>query len=166
MQSKLLIRDNIKSPSRHTYQLFLCSCGVLLKRRKSKVRTSISCSSCKEVKSKYQAINLLKTIYNRYQNGAWIRELSFDLDLHSFIELVLSKCVYCDAGLENTFKDSRGILKYNGIDRIDNNIGYRTGNTVSCCKTCNTAKMTKTPEEFFSWAQRVVTNGKRIKKLI
>jgi hypothetical protein len=37
---------------------------------------------------------------------------------------------------------------YNGIDRINNEEGYTSNNTVSCCFTCNRMKGTMSSEEF------------------
>ena len=43
---------------------------------------------------------------------------------------------------------------YNGIDRIDNNIGYTIDNSVSCCKYCNFAKNDFLLDEFLLWIKR------------
>lgn len=87
---------------------------------------------------------------------------SFDV----FYELIKQPCFYC--GLEyskeiedrlneskNCKKLSDVVLKCNGIDRIDSNIGYTKENTVPCCKYCNTAKNTMTQNEFKLWIERI-----------
>ena len=48
-----------------------------------------------------------------------------------------SKCVYCNT-----------LTNYNGIDRVDSNIGYIKENSVACCSACNFMKGTKTVDEF------------------
>ena len=40
------------------------------------------------------------------------------------------------------------VLECNGIDRVDNNIGYTEENTVPCCEFCNRAKLNNTEEYF------------------
>lgn len=37
---------------------------------------------------------------------------------------------------------------YNGIDRVDNSVGYVLSNCVPCCSTCNRMKGTMSSEEF------------------
>ena len=58
-------------------------------------------------------------------------------------------------GVKINKKLSDVILKCNGVDRINSNIGYTEENTVPCCKYCNTAKNTMTQNEFKMWIKRV-----------
>ena len=44
---------------------------------------------------------------------------------------------------------------YNGLDRVNNGLGYVEGNVVPCCETCNTAKQNLDLPAFFEWVQRV-----------
>jgi len=91
------------------------------------------------------------------------KEKCIGIDL--FINLSNSPCNYCGTTGSNTKKDvrrdSRGgeavtaivsdtTIKFNGIDRIDSSKGYTEENCVSCCKECNTAKMSLTENEFRS----------------
>ena len=50
---------------------------------------------------------------------------------------------------------SEEILKINGIDRIDNNIGYTNENSVPCCKTCNFAKNILSESQFYLWIKKI-----------
>ena len=52
-------------------------------------------------------------------------------------------------------KESFGRYTYNGIDRIDNALGYVIGNVTSCCGTCNKAKATMGRIDFLDWVRRV-----------
>jgi hypothetical protein len=45
--------------------------------------------------------------------------------------------------------------RYNGVDRVNNGIGYEPDNSVSCCKICNRAKDVMTQEGFLTWVGRV-----------
>lgn len=163
MNKKYLLKKRFeKGKSRHYLNLILCQCGALFKRRSNEKR-KITCTRCKETPVSFDAMIPLKSIYNKYQASAWVREFSFNLDLPSFIQLVLSPCTYCGAGLSNRFRHRKGILEYNGIDRQNNDQGYQVTNCVSCCKTCNVAKLDKTVDEFIFWARKVVENGKRLK---
>jgi hypothetical protein len=48
-----------------------------------------------------------------------------------------------------------GYYLYNGIDRVDNTLGYSKENCVSCCKICNYMKQVLTLEEFYSHIRRI-----------
>ena len=42
----------------------------------------------------------------------------------------------------------------NGIDRVNNNLGYSKSNCVACCTFCNYAKSDHSQEEFIFWIQK------------
>ena len=46
----------------------------------------------------------------------------------------------------------------NGIDRINNDIGYTIENSLTCCKICNYAKNTMSMREFIAWLEKIVSN--------
>jgi hypothetical protein len=50
---------------------------------------------------------------------------------------------------------------YSGIDRLDNNIGYVSGNCVPCCSVCNYAKRDMTVDQFKNWIKRIYINQYR-----
>ena len=163
MNKKYPLKDRFhKTKSRHWESLYLCECSALLIRR-SNSKSKITCSKCKEIKVNFDIWKPIKSIYNKYVSSAWVREFSFNLDLNSFAILILSNCIYCDSPPSNRFKFSKGTLAYNGIDRQNNSQGYQIGNSVTCCKTCNIAKLDKTVDEFIFWARKVVKNGKKLK---
>lgn len=41
--------------------------------------------------------------------------------------------------------------QYNGLDRVDSNLGYVAGNVVPCCRWCNQAKSSRPVGEFLTW---------------
>lgn len=88
---------------------------------------------------------------NATKSSAVYRKIEFKLSTEEFKSLVLSNCHYCDKSPEMNCQAiglrEQNIL-VNGIDRIDSKIGYIPNNCVSCCTQCNTAKMSKTYEEF------------------
>ena len=51
-----------------------------------------------------------------------------------------------------------GDFKYNGVDRVDNTIGYNNDNVVPCCKICNNSKATMTIEEWILWLQKICSS--------
>lgn len=86
--------------------------------------------------------------YKQYAKAAQARNFTFSLDLQSFEKLLVSPCKYCGKTPES--EDT-----LNGIDRIDNRIGYEIDNVVSCCSTCNWAKRTTDVKDFIDWVHKV-----------
>lgn len=108
---------------------------------------------------------LIDKIYGQYKKGAKERNLAFDLSKNKFGYLIFQRCYYCGC-IESNIREIKKyktneidrVLKYNGIDRIDNTMGYVESNVVPCCKTCNIAKHTMTQNDFYTWIQSVSEN--------
>lgn len=92
-----------------------------------------------------------------YRWNARVKGIPFDLPREFFSVIVQLPCHYCGAppAAIKRGKDIWSPLTYNGIDRVDNLLGYTTENSVPCCKMCNTAKQAHTLEEFLDWVQRI-----------
>lgn len=58
----------------------------------------------------------------------------------------------------NHYKLEEYDILYNGIDRINSKKGYTLDNTVSCCSTCNTAKLNMSLEDFKTWIIKIYNN--------
>jgi hypothetical protein len=103
-----------------------------------------------------------RALLNVYKRNAKKRHYEWSLPYDKFIELINGDCYYCRASLSNTFtwryKYETASLAFNGIDRLDNTIGYTIDNCVSCCRICNSAKGELSLDEFKSWAARLVAN--------
>lgn len=145
-----------------------CDCGVERAVNINALRRGIS-TSCgcynKEVvrfgdhhfkKPKGESSKL--QLWHAYKRGAEERGLEYNLTLDEFGHITKQNCFYC--GLEpkqvNRIPTLNGDYVYNGIDRIDSNIGYTKENCVPCCKRCNYAKRDATQEEFFEWISRLI----------
>jgi hypothetical protein len=80
----------------------------------------------------------------RYSDG--------NLTFEQFEELSKNNCHYCGAGPSNTiklkYKDYTAFIKYNGLDRKDNNKKHDSDNVVTCCKNCNYSKRNSSYAEF------------------
>lgn len=46
-------------------------------------------------------------------------------------------------------------IAYNGIDRLNPNIGYQKDNCVSCCTICNYMKHTLQKEDFLKQVEKI-----------
>jgi len=97
----------------------------------------------------------------QYRKGAADRGLVWGLSDELFGELTKQSCYYCGIAPSQIHggEDYRGLnggYVYNGIDRLDNGLGYLPDNCVSCCWECNVAKGTKSYEQFMEWIARVI----------
>ena len=92
-----------------------------------------------------------RSILHKWKRAAQARGLSWNLTEEKVRELTQEDCFYC--GVEPTqIYHPGGTLKegssgrawgpfiYNGIDRINNDIGYEPDNVVTSCFRCNRAK--------------------------
>jgi hypothetical protein len=111
-----------------------------------------------EVKSLPYGISSFNSLYSSYIGSAKKRNLSFELTRDEFINLVQQNCFYCGNPPTQFRRDRQkinGLYLYNGIDRLDNNVGYELDNCVPCCVTCNYAKRTRNYNEFIDWLHKV-----------
>lgn len=74
--------------------------------------------------------------FNHYRRRAHQRDRYFDLTEEEFQALYEGNCVYC------------GLVICNGIDRLDNELGYCKKNGQPCCKKCNQVKFKWLESEF------------------
>lgn len=108
------------------------------------------------------AIEVGRASFNRillyYRNGARKRNLEFKIDKIYFEKLINGNCFYCGKNPQQIQKGLNGNYVYNGIDRIDNSVGYVYGNVVSCCKNCNRAKADMEIDDFKKWIENLYNN--------
>lgn len=84
--------------------------------------------------------------FKRYVYGAKIRDIDFNLSSSDFVKLLVSNCHYC--GTENA----------NGVDRINNDLGYLSYNVVPCCKICNYMKLANSYDDFIAHIKKIINN--------
>ena len=130
-----------------------CACGrknVIVWRGRL-LRGQKSCG--RHIPANVRHINML---YYKYKKSAKNRNYSFNLTKEEFVKLINKDCYYCGQSPNNIQHDKfHGDYQYNGIDRVDNTIGYISSNVVPCCKWCNIAKRDRTVEDFYSWIKAV-----------
>jgi hypothetical protein len=128
----------------------LCDCGAEHTTSKY-LLTSGKVTSCGHEKRLPEGEASFNGLYRSYMKSAKDRGYSFSLSKERFREETKKDCFYCGDPPSTVWKNNpgcNGVYTYNGIDRIDNSIGYQDGNIVSCCVTCNRAKSTSTLEYF------------------
>lgn len=84
----------------------------------------------------------------------------FELSFEDFTRLVNSNCHYCGTPPCNlrTTKNKKISKCFNGIDRVDNLIGYKLTNCVPCCSICNYMKRGVKEKDFYSQIGKIFYN--------
>ncbi|AGE52931.1 hypothetical protein PBCVCZ2_654R [Paramecium bursaria Chlorella virus CZ-2] len=80
---------------------------------------------------------------------------NFKLTPDEYYELRNGNCSYCFRETTKTHT--------NGIDRLNNNVGYVKDNCVSCCHDCNILKLVSTPDDFLNHMRKVARYTESIK---
>jgi hypothetical protein len=107
-------------------------------------KPSMRCLECNKIQANQDAkrkdrirnyknenFRAMENYFSKYKKSAYLRDHSMSLTYEEFKNIVTMPCYYCLHNVEN---------EVNGIDRINNDIGYETDNCVPCCETCNIMK--------------------------
>lgn len=138
-----------------------CDCGIEYTVNSNAIVSgkTISCGCyLKEIVSKPFGVAYGNYFYKKYIKGANKRGFSFELKRDQFDKITSQDCFYCGEEpriYPREFQYINGRTPLNGIDRIDNKIGYTLENSVACCTKCNTMKMTLGVEEFLSHIEKI-----------
>lgn len=179
--NRLLVLDKIESKAYGNYKKrqwkCLCDCGnisfVITSQLTKNLTKSCGClhnekSAQNGTNSRYKVANInagYNSIYRAYKSNAKKRNLDFTITLIEFTELLNQNCHYCDIKPSRIYDKSYYHIIYNGVDRINNDLGYIKNNVVSCCKTCNIAKNNLKYEDFLSWIKRLTNNYRNLQKI-
>jgi hypothetical protein len=145
-----------------------CDCGREKIRTSQDVKRSDRCLICHNKAKMLDATEACtRVLLNGYRQSAKIRDFAWLLSDQEFARMILLPCHYCGKRpdedpitavqpvQEMRQKGENRKLMYNGIDRVDNEIGYETSNVVTCCKFCNKAKHRMNVAEFLLWLNRI-----------
>jgi 5-methylcytosine-specific restriction endonuclease McrA len=96
-------------------------------------------------------------LFGAYRDGARKRGLTFELSLEDFIRFTTARCAYCGIEPSQQYKNKHHATAYtyNGIDRVDNELGYILENCVTCCKACNRLKGWLSEDVFLATVERI-----------
>ena len=132
-----------------------CECGSLEGKtstfhltRKIKPKRSCGCL-WKRPTGESAKLRILKD----YKHNSKRRSVSWELSDIQFFALIQSNCHYCGrppSGICHP-PDANGSFIYNGVDRIDNAVGYVDENVVPCCRVCNWAKGKMSYSDFMGY---------------
>jgi len=147
----------------------LCSCGKEKIVRGSDLgKKTVSCgcfssertiefNKATKTKESYCAFS---DVYTSYRVGAKSRNILFNLSKSEFLDITKKECYYCGLLPRQTRKSrTKGQIPsyvYNGIDRVDNDIGYQLDNVVPCCKMCNRMKLDTPIDIWFNKMRSII----------
>lgn len=133
-----------------------CECGGTIESTASQL-TSGKTRSCGCLWGQVTLPKSLVSAASRAQQEARRSGKPWELTEAQVIELILSDCHYCSSpALEGT---PHGVIRRNGIDRVDNNVGYVTMNVVACCKICNIAKSNLDVTKFLKHVEKIYNHS-------
>lgn len=141
-----------------TRWLCRCACGYekVLFGKKLNGGETTGCKSCLNRVHPNTAVAANQK-YAAYVKAAEKRNLSFELTREEFECLILQNCHYCGQEPNQRKKQAHnGVPFYNGVDRVDNDLGYMTNNCVPCCRLCNRIKMDLSREGFFAQIRKII----------
>lgn len=167
---RLLVLSFVKrDPKNKLVWLCLCTCGntKITNSQNLKAGRTKSCGCLQkerqiEANTKYQGGSAYNNVINDYIQGAKKRNIKIEITRKEFLELIKGDCRYCGSPPSCIQKSNSYTCIYNGVDRVNNNLGYTKDNAVSCCKICNRAKHAMELKDFLSWANRLVKNLPKI----
>lgn len=159
-------KERTSKSNKGLYWKCLCDCGNITTVRRDSLLHGYtkSCGCYNKIAIRKLAGSIEKVvfakIYRRYKYRANKRNLQFCLSVPDIENIITKACFYCGSVPSNFLtrrlhKKDPEIYLFNGIDRVNNPLGYTKENCVPCCWKCNSAKNSYTKEEFFSWIKNV-----------
>jgi hypothetical protein len=147
-----------------SYWNCICSCGKKVIVRRNNLLNH-STKSCGCHKKETQRKKWLKPnghaakiqVYNTFKGNAKKRKLQVGVSFDEWEKIGQENCYYCGSAPSNitTSKHGSGNFTYNGLDRVDNTLGYIKDNIVPCCFICNHAKSDIELDNFITWVKKI-----------
>jgi hypothetical protein len=160
ISNKFYLRKNLNIPAykdntRQAFYTCICACGS----KKYVFETGLLRGSSKSCGCLRKELKISKdpwkTEFNIYKNHIFKLKpnLEFSINEYNFKSLSLNNCFYC--GVEPNIKTKTGNQYKNGIDRLNNDIGYNLENCVSCCIECNFMKSSLNVDSFLNLVNNI-----------
>lgn len=165
---KLTVLDTVESKltpngDNHTTLKCICDCNTI-KHVNAAGFLKGSYLSCgkSECKKDFDPKNsVINHTYKTYKYNAKKRDINFNISKKDVENIIFKPCYYCGViggNTSNLIKNKP--IKYNGIDRHDNFVGYQVENIVPCCGTCNIMKNNKSYRYFINHIEKIFNNLK------
>ncbi len=150
----------------------LCICGkittvrgVTLRNGNTKSCGSNLCRDYSHVKKLPVGDAALNRLIKTIKDNAKTRGINYNLTREDVFKITKQRCKYCNIepsqSVINSNKKSNlnGDYIYNGIDRLNNNLGYTVENLVPCCGVCNKMKLDYTADFFIKHIKKIYDNN-------
>ena len=161
---RLTVISSYRKPGKGTWCLCECTDGARLEVKLSKLRNgstqSCGCLATEKLEDSREARTLdtglaaFQALYAIYKSNAARRGLCFELTKAEFRNLTGQNCHYCGAPPVPNSYHGNGKYSYNGIDRVNNEIGYVHENCKPACQFCNRVKSNLSVSAFKEWVIR------------
>jgi hypothetical protein len=157
-------------PNRHKQSRWVCKCDCgkeTIRVHASLMNGDVRSCGCLQKESRFLPGDegSFNQVFYIYKHNADKREIEFSLTKEEFRSISSKMCKYC--GSEPKPRYARNIKSvdaipyvYNGIDRVENTLGYVASNCVPCCSLCNYMKRELSTEEFLSHIKKVLSYSK------
>lgn len=155
---KLKVIKRVENKGDSVVYLCQCDCGNTKMTDGTSLRRGLS-KSCGCGRRLLYGEGSFRALYRYTKYNAQYRNIEWDIDLEFFRWITKQPCHYCGAEPSQVYYPKKvkhyGEYIYNGIDRVDNNLGYIPDNCVPCCGYCNWMKSAAPVEEFRKWVIQV-----------
>jgi len=129
-----------------------CECGntitVVSSQLTKGIKVNCGCEKRRSNTKLYGLDSFVARLTKTYRSNAVSRGLVYSLGYEIFLQRITSSCVYCGRPPDKEKELSGETIKYLGIDRINNELGYTEANTASCCERCNRMKLSLSIDDF------------------
>lgn len=154
---------NIPGIKTKLWNVHCINCGAKRIKQSDQAQRGVVCKTCRGLPFGY---NGMKAMYRAYKKNAENDGKSFNIEIDDFWRLTSMICHYCRVSWSKVFtgrkKDEKDLwcqYRCNGLDRLNNAVGYELENVVACCFPCNRAKHMMSYNDFQEWLARVVKHS-------
>lgn len=119
---------------------------------------SKACHHCASPNMLPKGESAFKRLYKWYQRNARVRNHEWNLSSEEARKLFQRNCFYCDSVPTNISAPNprgNGSFLYNGIDRVNNLLGYTIENSITACEICNFMKRNLSLEAFNTHIRKI-----------
>lgn len=133
-----------------------CDCGKTVSRLSSSLKKGLA-TSCGCWKSLPNGEGAFRALYRATEFNAYYRKIGWNLTEEFFRWITQQPCHYCGTEPYQIYQPTRksGGYMFNGIDRVNNDVGYIESNCVPCCGVCNYMKSATPVNDFRDWIIQV-----------
>ena len=149
----LVVTEYSHSDANFSFWVCKCDCGGTKITRGHTLRNGKckSCGACGLSRLQAAKDKPQRLAYKSYKLGAKNRGLPFSITYDTFLELTEKPCHLCG---RKPYERKYGFTRkrysigvhadvssvFNGLDRLDSELGYIDGNVAACCAMCNRMK--------------------------